>query len=46
MMNGRENKSGGQAFRTQLLQSVEQGVEPRLMSLDDAVRPVLRALRD
>jgi len=28
MMNGREDKSGGQAFHTQLLQGVEEGVEP------------------
>jgi len=46
MMDGREDESGGQAFHAQLLQGVEEGVEPRLVNLDDAVRPALRTLRD
>ena len=46
MMDGREDESGGQALQAQLLQGVEEGVEPRLVDLDDAVCPVLRALRD
>ena len=46
VMDGREDESGGQALHAYLLQGVEEGVEPRLMDLDDAARPVLRALRD
>jgi len=46
MMDSREDESGGQDFHAQLLQGVEKGVELRLVILDDAVRPVLRALRD
>ena len=46
MMDGREDESGGQALQTQFLQGVEEGVEPRLVDLDDTVCPVLRALHD
>ena len=46
MMDGREDESGCQTFLAQLLQGVEEGIEPRLVDLDDAVRPVGRALRD
>jgi len=45
MVDRRENKCGGQTL-AQLLQSVEKGAKPGLESLDDAVVPVLRALRD
>ena len=45
-MDGREDERGGQALQAQLLQGVEEGVEPRLVFLDDAVRPVVRALRN
>jgi len=44
MMDGREDESGGQALQAQLLRGVEEGVESRLMLLDDAVRPVVRTL--
>jgi len=43
-MDGREDESGGQALQAQLLHGVEEGVEPRLVLLDDAVCPVVRAL--
>ena len=46
MMDGREDKSGGQTLLVKLLQGVEEGVEPRLMSLDDAVCPVRWTLHD
>jgi len=46
MMDGREDKSGRQALQAQLLQGVEEGVEPRLVNLDDVVRLVLWALHD
>jgi len=46
MMYGRKDERGHQALLTQLLQGVENGVEPRLVSLDNAVPPVVRALRD
>ena len=45
-MDGREDESGDQAFHAQLLQGIKEGVEPRLMNLDDAVCLVLQALRD
>ena len=45
-MDGREDESGGQALLAQLLHGVEEGVEPRLVLLDDAVCPVVRALRN
>ena len=45
-MDGREDEGGGQAPRAQLLHGVEEGVEPRLMSLDDAVCPVRWTLHD
>jgi len=45
-MDGREDDSGGQAIQAQLLQGVEEVVEPRLVFLDDAVCPVVRALRN
>jgi len=35
-----------QALHAQLLQGVEEGVEPRLVDLDDTIRPVLQALRN
>jgi len=46
MMDSRENKCSGQTFLTQRLQDVEDGAESRLKGLDNAVVPVLRALRD
>ena len=46
MMDGREDEGGGQTFLAKLLQGVEERVEPRLVDLDDAIRPVLRALRN
>ena len=46
MMDGREDEGGGQTFLAKLLQGVEEGVEPRLMSLDDAVRLVRWTLQD
>jgi hypothetical protein len=46
MMDGREDESGRQALRAKLLQGAEEGVEPRLMGLDDAVCPVRWTLRD
>jgi hypothetical protein len=46
MMDGREDKGGGQTFLAKLLQGVEERVESRLMSLDDAVSPVRWALQD
>jgi hypothetical protein len=45
-MDGREDESGGQALQAQLLHGVEEGVEPRLMSLNDTICLVLRTLRD
>jgi len=45
-MYGRKDECGRQALLTQLLQGVENGVEPRLVGLDNAVTPVARALRD
>ena len=45
-MDGREDEGGGQALQAQLLHGVEEGVELRLVLLDDAVCPVVRALRD
>ena len=45
-MDGREDESGGQALQAQLLHGVEEGVKPRLVLLDDAVCPVVRALRN
>ena len=44
MMDGREDESGGQAFQAQLLHGIKERVEPRLVLLDDAVCPVVRAL--
>jgi hypothetical protein len=44
MMDGREDKSGSQTFLAQLLQGTEEGVEPRLVGLDDAVLLVIRTL--
>ena len=46
MVDRREDERGGKTFLAQLLQSVEEGAEPRLESLDDAVVLVLRVLRD
>jgi len=46
MVDRREDERGGKTFLVQLLQSVEEGAEPRLESLDDAVVLVLRVLRD
>jgi len=46
MMDGREDESGSQALQAKLLQGVEERVEPRLMSLDDAVCPVHWTLHD
>ena len=43
-MDGREDESGGESLQAQLLHGVEEGVEPRLVLLDDAVRPVVGAL--
>ena len=43
-MDGREDESGGQALQAQLLQGVEEGVEPQLVFSDDAVCLVVRAL--
>jgi len=45
-MNGRKNESSCQAFLAQLLQGVKEGVDPRLVGLDDAILPVIRMLRD
>ena len=46
MMNGRKDERGRQALLTQLLQGVEDEVEPRLVGLDNTVPLVVRALRD
>jgi len=45
-MYGGKDEHGRQALLTQLLQGIENGVEPRLVGLDDVVPPVVRALRD
>ena len=45
-MDGREDESSGRALQAQLLQGVEEGVESRLVVLDDAVCLVVRALRN
>jgi len=46
MVDGREDERSGQAFLTKFLQGVEDGTEPRLEGLDDAIVPVVRTLRD
>ena len=46
MVDGREDKRSGQAVLTKFLQGVEDGTEPRLEGLDDAIVPVVRTLRD
>jgi hypothetical protein len=46
MVDHRENERGGQTFLTQLFQSVEEGAKPGQESLDHAIVPVLRVLRD
>jgi len=46
MMYGRKDELRCQALLTQLLQGVEDGVELRMMGLDNAVPPMIRALRD
>jgi len=43
---GGKDERGHQALLTQLLQGVENGVEPRLVGLDNAVPLVVRTLRD
>jgi hypothetical protein len=43
---GGKNECGRQTLLTQLLQGIEDGVEPRLVGLDNTVPPVVRALRD
>ena len=45
-MYGEKDERGRQALLAQLLQGVENGVEPRLVGLDNAVTLVARALRD
>ena len=45
-MYGGKDEYGCQALLTQLLQGIENGVELRLVGLDNAVSPVVRALRD
>jgi len=45
-MYGGKDKCGRQALLTQLLQGVENGVEPRLVGLENAVSPVVWVLRD
>ena len=45
-MNDRKNESSDQAFLAQLLQGVKEGVELRLVGLDDAILLVIRTLRD
>ena len=46
VMNGGKDERGRQALLTQLLQGVEDEVEPRLVGLDNTVPLVVRALRD
>ena len=46
MVSSRKDKRSSQTFLAQLLQGVEDGAEPRLEGLDDAVVPVVRTLRD
>ena len=46
MVDSREDKRGGQTFLAQLLEGIEDGAEPRLKGLDDAIIPVVRTLRD
>ena len=45
-MDGREDEGGGQALQAQLLQGVEEGVELRLVILDDAICPIVRVFRN
>ena len=45
-MYGGKDERGRQSLLTQLLQGIEDGVEPRLVGLDNTVPPVVRALRD
>ena len=45
-MDGPEDERSGQAFLVQLLQGIEDGAEPRLMSLDDTIFPVIWTLRN
>ena len=46
MVDRQENERGSQTFLVQRLQGVEEGADPGLEGLDDAIIPVLRALRD
>ena len=46
MVDSRENECGGQTFLAQRLQGVEDGAEPQLEGLDNAVVLVVRTLRD
>ena len=45
-MYGGKDECNRQALLTQLLQGVEDGVEPRLVGLDNTVPPVVRVPRD
>ena len=45
-MDRRENERSGQAFLAQRLHGVEVGAKSGLECLDDAIIPVVRALRD
>ena len=44
MMDRRENERNRQTFLAQHLHGVEEGAEPRLKGLDDAIVPVVRML--
>ena len=46
MVDGQENERSGEASLTKFPQGVEDGTEPRLEGLDDAVVLVVRTLRD
>jgi len=46
MVDRRENECGSQALLTQSLQSVKKGAKLGPESLDDAVVPIVQALRD
>ena len=46
MMYGGKDERGRQALLMQLLQGIKDGVEPRLVGLDNTVPPVVRVPRD
>ena len=46
MVDHRENECGGQTLLTQSPQSIKKGAKPGLESLDDAIVPIVRMLRD